>query len=62
MYDFFRFFLSTWLVHVHGICTESPRAQDMFPTLIVAGILRQRYPECRAASKVFNNPLSKMIL
>jgi hypothetical protein len=31
-------------------------------TLKVAGILRKRYPECKAASKVFNNPLPKMAL
>jgi hypothetical protein len=28
----------------------------------VAGIMRQRYPECRAALKVFNKPHPKMAL
>jgi hypothetical protein len=28
----------------------------------VAGTLRQRYPECRAALKVFNSPRPKMVL
>jgi hypothetical protein len=31
-------------------------------TLKVAGILRQRYAECKAASKVFNNHLLKIAL
>jgi hypothetical protein len=33
---------------------------DMTPK--VAGTLRQRYAECKAASKIFKWPLSKMVL
>jgi hypothetical protein len=36
--------------------------QNLVTTPKVAEILWQRYPECRAASKVFNKPCLKMAL
>jgi hypothetical protein len=50
------------MVKLHSMLLASFLLPNTFITPKVARTLRQRYPECRAASKVFNRPHPNMLL